>query len=75
MGKHDRISANARVARHRAAMRAQGLRLKQMWVPDVRSPQFREEARRQSRRVAQQVSRNADIVLAESLQHWPDGDV
>ncbi|MEK7246722.1 MAG: antitoxin MazE family protein [Pseudomonadota bacterium] len=37
---------------HRARLRAQGLRPIQIWVPDVRSPAFKAEARRQSRLVA-----------------------
>ena len=35
-----------------ARLRAQGLRPIQVWVPDVRSPQFIKEARRQSRLAA-----------------------
>ena len=37
---------------HRARLRAQGLRPIQIWDPDVRSPQFAEEAHRQSAAVA-----------------------
>lgn len=33
-------------------LKAQGLRPVQIWVPDIRSPAFKEEARRQSRAVA-----------------------
>ena len=45
-------SVRQRVRIHRAQLRAQGLRPIQIWVPDVRSPAFKEEARRQSRAVA-----------------------
>lgn len=38
-----------RVQKHRAAMRAAGLRLVQIWVPDTRREGFAEECRRQSR--------------------------
>jgi hypothetical protein len=38
-----------RVNKHRAALRAAGLRPVQIWVPDTRSPGFAEECRRQSR--------------------------
>ncbi|CAN7553766.1 antitoxin MazE family protein [Rhizobium sp. LjRoot258] len=41
-----------KVREHRARLRAQGLRPIQIWVPDVRSPSFREQARRQSQAVA-----------------------
>ncbi|WP_163561030.1 antitoxin MazE family protein [Halomonas sp. NO4] len=43
---------NTRVKKHRAALRAAGLRPIQIWVPDTRSPGFAEEARRQCAIVA-----------------------
>jgi len=44
MGTH----AAARVQKHRAALRASGLRPVQIWVADTRAPGFAEECRRQS---------------------------
>lgn len=41
-----------RVRAHRARLRAAGLRPIQIWVPDVRSPEFAAEAHRQSGAVA-----------------------
>jgi len=41
-----------RVRAHRQRLREQGLRLIQIWVPDVRSPQFAEQAHRQSLAIA-----------------------
>ncbi|MDR2450428.1 MAG: antitoxin MazE family protein [Candidatus Accumulibacter sp.] len=46
-------TVNARVQKHRAALRDAGLRLVQLWVPDTRRPDFPAECRRQSRIVAQ----------------------
>jgi hypothetical protein len=43
---------NARVQKHRAALRLAGLRPVQLWVPDTRRPDFEEECRQQSLRVA-----------------------
>lgn len=43
---------NARVQKHRDALRMAGLRPIQIWVPDTRRPDFAEECRRQSRLVA-----------------------
>lgn len=40
--------STSRVQKHRAAMRAAGLRLVQIWVPDTRGEGFAEECRRQS---------------------------
>jgi len=43
------LSRAERVARHRARLRAAGLRPVQLWVPDTRSAEFAEECRRQAR--------------------------
>lgn len=43
--------SRARVAAHRAGLRARGLRPVQIWVPDTRAPGFAAEARRQARLV------------------------
>lgn len=45
------VDASRRTA-HLAEMRASGLRLIEIWVPDTRAPGFAEEARRQSLLVA-----------------------
>ncbi|MEO6148012.1 MAG: antitoxin MazE family protein [Sulfuriferula sp.] len=41
-------STSIRVQKHRAALRASGLRPVQIWVPDTRRAGFAEECRRQS---------------------------
>ena len=41
-----------KVASHRNRLRQQGLRPIQIWVPDVRSPDFAREAHRQSQAVS-----------------------
>lgn len=43
---------NARVQKHRDALRRAGLRPVQIWVPDTRQPGFAEECQRQCRQVA-----------------------
>lgn len=45
MGVHENLTGAQRAARYRAAKRAQGLRLKQIWVPDLRDPKVREQLR------------------------------
>jgi len=45
-------SSRVKVREHRERLRQQGLRPIQIWVPDVRAPAFRSEARRQSLAVA-----------------------
>ena len=54
-------------------MRAQGLRPVQIWVPDVRSPEFAAEAHRQSAQVAtaDRDSDDMDFVEAVSVD-WPE---
>lgn len=44
--------SHVKVREHRERLRRQGLRPIQIWVPDVRAPAFRSEARRQSLAVA-----------------------
>lgn len=45
-------STRDRVRQHRERLRRQGLRPLQIWVPDVRAPEFVAEAQRQSVAVA-----------------------
>lgn len=45
-------SLRAKVSAHRARLRAEGLRPVQLWLPDVRSPEFKAEAERQARLIA-----------------------
>lgn len=52
---------NARVQKHRDALRQAGLRPIQLWVPDTRRPGFAQECRRQSLRIAEADS--ADLAL------------
>jgi hypothetical protein len=46
------VSGAQRVREHRQRLRAQGLRPIQIWVPDVRSPDFVAQAHEQSAAVA-----------------------
>lgn len=68
---------NARVNKHRAALRAAGLRPVQIWVPDTRRPNFAEECRRQSalatRSDAQDV--DTDRLLEQSASELDGWDV
>lgn len=57
---------NARVQKHRDALRLAGLRPVQIWVPDTRRPDFAEECRRQSHLAAKSDANEAD------LQHFMD---
>jgi hypothetical protein len=52
MAVPEKRSVSDRVGSYRQRLRAQGLRPVQIWVPDVRSPEFSAEAHRQSALVA-----------------------
>lgn len=62
-------SSRERVREHRARMRAQGLKQVTFWVPDVRSPEFLAEARRQALAVAGPGDKeDQDFIDAVSVQ-------
>ena len=58
--------------RERERLRAQGLRPIQIWVPDVRSPSFREQARRQSQAVAASAQAADDQAFIDAVSAWSD---
>jgi hypothetical protein len=62
------------VREHRQKLRAQGMRPIQIWVPDVRSPEFALEARRQSLLVAQSPEEAEIQALIDSLLEWPNDE-
>ena len=64
-------SSARRVADHRSALRAQGLRPVQMWVPDTRAPGYAERIRRQL-----EALRNdpREARLLEELDEFADWD-
>lgn len=56
-----------KVRAHRERLRAQGLRPIQVWVPDVRSPLFRDEAHRQSLAVARSPHEAEDQAFIDAV--------
>lgn len=61
-----------KVQEHRDRLRAQGLRPIQIWVPDVRSPEFRAEARRQSAAIAASEQEAEDQAFIDAISDWND---
>jgi hypothetical protein len=53
---------NSRVQKHRDALRMQGMRPVQIWVPDTRRPGFENECRRQSRLAAEADESDAELL-------------
>lgn len=69
------MAVRERVSAYRARMRAQGLRPVQIWVPDVRSPEFAHEAHRQSKLVAAADRASDDMDFVEAVsEDWADGE-
>ena len=60
-------SSRAKVAAHRARLRAKGLRPITIWVPDTRSPEFAAEAHRQSLLVANSPHEADDQAFVDSI--------
>jgi hypothetical protein len=69
MTRHETFDTKTRVARHRSAMRAQGYRLKQLWVPQVNARPFLEQARRDCATI--NAATSDDLNFAEAVQYWP----
>lgn len=61
------MSVRDRVSEHRKRLRAQGLRPIQIWVPDVRSAAFADEAHRQSVIVARAAEDSDDQDFIEAV--------
>jgi len=68
------VSSRAKVAAHRARLRAQGMRPIQIWVPDVRSPEFAAEARRQSLLIAASPQEADDQAFVDSISAFNDDE-
>jgi hypothetical protein len=63
-----------RVREHRRRLRAQGLRPVQIWVPDVRAPEFVAEAHRQSAAIAASESEIGDQAFVDAVSAGWDGE-
>jgi hypothetical protein len=63
-------SSRDKVRTHRRRLRQQGLRPIQIWVPDVRSPGFAKEARRQSLAVAKSRRSKEDQDFIDAISEW-----
>ena len=63
-------SSRDKVRAYRKRLREQGLRPIQIWVPDVRSPEFVKEARRQSLLVARSAHAKEDQDFVDAISDW-----
>lgn len=65
-------TVNRRVARHRARLRAQGMRPLQIWVPDTSAPGFDDECHRQSLALAKSSHAEEDQAFVDAVSQFPD---
>ena len=65
-------SSRDKVRNHRARMRAKGMKLVQYWVPDVTSPEFKAQARRQSKLIADSPHEADDQAFVDSISEFWD---
>ncbi len=69
MGVHVNLTGAQRVAKRRAALRAQGLRPRQIWLPDLRDPKVRARIQADAAALAAQSHRWDDFWIdIEALQ-------
>ncbi len=68
-------SSRQRIARHRAAQRARGLRPVVLWLPDVNDPGYRDRLAQECRRLARLTPDEETVAqgfadLAELTEGW-----
>lgn len=67
-------SSRERVRAHRARLRAQGLRPVTYWLPDTSSPEFLEQARRDSIAVSNAPDAEEVLQFIAETMDWPPDD-
>lgn len=67
-------SSRERVRSYRERQRAKGLKSVTFWLPDVNSPEFRAEARRQSLAVANDPDSDDHLAFIEQAFDWPQDE-
>ena len=68
MGIHQNLTGAQRTARYRAAKRAQGLRLRQFWVPDLSDPKVQEQIRREVEEINRRDRESGIMDYLESIR-------
>lgn len=64
-------SSRYKVRAHRKRMRAKGMRLLQIWVPDTSTPEFRRRAHRDSLAIANSPHAAEDQAFVDAISEWP----
>lgn len=63
-------TSREKVRAYRQRMRAKGLRLVQMWLPDTSSPEFAKQAHLDSLAIANSASEQDEQAFIDSVQWW-----
>lgn len=63
-------SSREKVRAYRQRMRAKGLRLVQMWLPNTTSPEFAEQAHLDSLAIANSPTEQEEQAFIDSVQWW-----
>ena len=69
-----RAATRRKVRAHRQRLRAQGMRPIQIWVPDVHSPEFAAEARRQCLLANASEEETEIQAFIDSVYEWPNDE-
>lgn len=78
MSKPKPLTTRERVARRREALRAKGLRPKQIWVADLRNPEVLERIRLECEAINRADARSGVMEFVEAISIWndlPDDDI
>lgn len=67
-----RSKSRDKVRAHRARMRKKGMRLIQVWVPDVRTKAFKRQAHLDSLAIANSPHEKDDQAFVDSVSVWPE---
>ena len=67
-----RSKSRRKVQAHRDRLRKQGLRPVQLWVPDVRTKRFRQQAHSDALAIANSRHEKDDQAFVDSISLWPD---
>lgn len=72
MNMHTPMTGAERARKWRAAMRAKGLKPRTFWLPDTSTPEFKEQARRDTEALNRWYETHADeLKEVMSIQYWP----
>lgn len=74
MGMERPMTSAERVAKRRAALRAQGLRARTLWLPDRASAAFQASVAQDTAVINAMQHGSDTVAFIEAIQHWPDTD-